>query len=330
MKYHRVFVRAFISTLGVCLLAANAWSLERLHVESGETHTLGAEYADWVFDELVLEDGATLLLDGSAPRWSLEARRASIGSDVSIVGVGPVGPAGASGTSVDGQAKDCRRGQAGTNGTHGNPGGDGLSLALTLSLKRLESLAIDVRGGAGGLGGDGGNGQKGGAADKCPGASGGDGGGGGDGGDGGNGGNVRIYYSFLPESGLQGGVGKRVTIENTAGAGGKPGKGGVGGKGASGHYVNMRTLAGNKKWIAGGDEGELGGPGKVGRSGVKGQYVVERDLNRRIDELLLQKQIAAPKVVAKETPVSAEGGSSLEKTLLEILKRLDALEKRSR
>ena len=117
MKYHRVFVRAFISTLGVCWLAANAWSLERLHVASGETHTLGAEYADWVFDELVLEDGATLVLDTSAPRWSIEARRARIGNGVSIVGVGFTGSEGASGASAKGQAKDCRRGQAGANGS---------------------------------------------------------------------------------------------------------------------------------------------------------------------------------------------------------------------
>ena len=92
----------------------------------------------------------------------------------------------------------------------------------------------------------------------------------------------------------------------------------------------MRTLAGNKKWIPGGEEGESGRPGKVGRSGVKGQYVLERDLNRRLDELLLQQKMAAPKAAATQSPASNSEDNNLEKTLLEILKRLDALEKRGR
>ncbi len=329
MKYLRASARTFVSTFGFCLLAANAWSLERLHVTAGETRTLGAEYADWVFDELVLEDGATLVLDSSVPRWSLEARRASIGNGVSIVGVGHIGRDGVSGASVAGQAKECRRGKAGGQAGHGGKGADGLSLSLALSFERLESLTIDMHGGDGGVGGNGGDGQKGGAADKCPGADGGAGGDGGDGGDGGNGGNVRILYSFLPDSGLKGGVGKQITVNNSAGVGGKPGDGGVGGKGAPGHYVNMRTLTGNKKWIAGGDDGPQGQLGKKGREGVKGQYQLDRDLNRRIDELLLRQQVVSPEAVRQSYQEQAPS-KGIEKTLAEILKRLDALEKRSR
>jgi len=181
-------------------------------------------------------------------------------------------------------------------------------------------MSVVARGGSGGVGG---NGQDGGEPENCAGGDGGKGGDGGDGGDGGNGGSVRLSYSFLPDSGADSGIGNRVTVLNQPGEPGVPGNGGKGGKGSKGHYVQMHTLSGNQKWIAGGEPGEDGQAGKAGRAGIKGQAVLERDLTQRIDELMRDRQ---PKAAA---PVPAQNSvlKALEAKVDQLLKRIEALEK---
>lgn len=105
----RVCPRPGLIGLLLCLVSIPAWSLERLHVKAGESKTLSGEQREYVFDELVLEDGATLLLDGADSRWHLEARRARIGKNTRIIGGGDPGADGANGKSVSGQAAVCKK-----------------------------------------------------------------------------------------------------------------------------------------------------------------------------------------------------------------------------
>jgi len=305
------------------LFAAVSGAGERLHVGPGETHQLPATQADAVFDEWILEDGATLQLPGGVEQWRIEVRKASIGKKVRIVGVGGAGIDGAAGRSHSDVAETCRPGKAGGPGSHGVGGGSGATFNLTLGIAKIDDLTINVSGGKGGNGGVGGNGQAGGGPENCAGGDGGSGGDGGDGGDGGNGGNVRLYYSFLPGNGVDSGIGTRVAILNQPGEPGEPGKGGVGGKGSKGHYVQMHTLSGNQKWIPGGEPGEVGQTGKTGRAGVKGQGAMERDLSQRIDELMRERrpQGTTPPA-ATDTTLKA-----LEAKVDELLRRIEVLEK---
>ena len=70
-----------------------------------------------------------------------------------------------------------------------------------------------------------------------------------------------------------------------------------------------------------------GRDGKKGRNGVKGQAQIERDLNRRIDELM-QRQQAMPALSKPRPPAATADLETLRRNQIEILKRLDALEKR--
>lgn len=312
----------------------NTFAAETLQVKAGDTRRLSEFQAEAVFDEWVLGDGATVILPDSVESWRLEVRKASIGKNVRILGTGSVASAGIDGASVRGKAASCEDGEDGKPGGHGQTGASGVSLSLRIAIASIESLTVNVAGGEGGNGGAGGSGQSGGNPKKCTGGRGGNGGAGGDGGDGGNGGNVRIYYSLLPESGLEGGIVRRIKINTQPGSGGTQGAGGNGGESGEGHYVQMRTLSGSQKWIGGGKPGRDGQPGKTGRSGIKGQFLLEEDLSRRIDQLMEMRGISP----ARTNNVQATGSSDLssrrfqqlEEKLDAVLMRLEALERKDR
>ena len=90
----------------------------------------------------------------------------------------------------------------------------------------------------------------------------------------------------LVRHGISLAISQVVDHQNGGGQGGEPGAAGEGGAGTEGKYINMRTLTGNRKWMAGGDEGQPGSAGKPGRDGVKGQALVQQDLRDRMDAVI--------------------------------------------
>lgn len=336
-------------TLGLlaCVLGSLAQAGDLIRVKSGETLTLDATRSEWVLDELVLEDDATLAIPASLGEVQIDAQRALFGKNSRILAPGAAGAAGQDGSSVTAAAEQCKDGADGGAGTHGSAGKDGVALALTLRIAKLDSLQIDTRGGDGGKGGSGGAGGPGGDYDSCNAPKGGNGGQGGDGGDGGSGGHVRVLYTLLPESGISGTLGTRISVNAPGGKGGAEGVGGPGGKGADGRFVNMKTLTGNKKWMAGGKEGAAGQTGKAGRDGGKGQIVVQQDLRGRMEELVQEKaqsqavteqglnavnqDVAALKVAVAglaSKELVQQQGDRVEASLTKINQAIDALQKR--
>jgi len=314
-------------TLGwLAMVASTALQAASLHVKTGETHQLDAQQKEWVLDELILEDNATLLIPAGAGQVQIDAAKAVIGNGVSIVAKGEASAAGKAGIVRDGQADKCMDGIAGGHGDHGAVGGDGTILNLTLRIAQLGSLSIDTEGGDGGVGGAGGKGQDAGEFDTCNAPKGGEGGRGGDGGDGGSGGHVRVFYSLLPESGISGSLGDRININAVGGKGGTGGEGGKGGEGGPGKFVNMKTLSGSKKWMAGGKAGADGVAGKTGRDGAKGQVLVQQDLRSRMDELAQQQSAEVQTLVEKKSADLTTRTEQLEKQLDTVMKKLEQME----
>lgn len=312
-------------TLGLLagVVSMSLQAADSLHIKAGQTHTLDAGKTEWVLSELVLEDNATLLIPAGVGQLQLDAAKAVIGKDVRIVATGGDGKPGAAGGSRDGKAANCEDGAAGDHGEHGAAGGDGVVLNLTLRIARLDSLAIDTRGGVGGAGGAGGKGQDAGEFDSCNAPTGGDGGRGGDGGDGGSGGHVRVFYTLLPESGLSGTLGDRIKVAAEGGKAAAGGEGGKGGEGGPGKFVTMKTLSGNKKWVAGGKVGSAGVPGKAGRDGSKGQILIQQDLRSRMDELARQQTAQVEAIGAQMTAKLAEGQAATQASTAQTLQTLD-------
>jgi hypothetical protein len=300
-----------------------------LHIKSGETHTLDGKQTEWVLDELVLEDNATLVIPAALGQVQIDAVRAVIGSGARILAAGEAGAAGKAGATSEGVAEKCVDGTAGKHGEHGAAGGDGVAVNLTLRIAKLGSLQIDAQGGVGGDGGAGGKGQDAGEFDTCDAPRGGEGGRGGDGGDGGNGGHVRVFYTLLPESGITGSLGDRIKVDATGGEGGNGGEGGKGGEGGPGKFVTMKTLSGNKKWVAGGKPGANGANGKIGRDGGKGQVLVQQDLRSRMDELAQQQTAQAQAISSQVAAQLAEGQAasqaSVQQSVQALNQEVDAL-----
>ena len=294
-----------------------------LHIKAGETHTLDAKQTEWVLDELVLEDNATLVIPAATGQIQIDAARAVIGNGARILATGDAGAAGKAGTAAEGQAEKCVDGVAGGHGEHGAAGSDGVAVNLTLRIAKLGGLLIDTRGGAGGEGGAGGKGQDAGEFDTCDAPGGGDGGRGGDGGDGGSGGHVRVFYTLLPDSGLSGSLGDRVKVESAGGEGAVGGAGGKGGEGGPGKFVTMKTLSGNKKWMAGGKAGAEGTAGKPGRDGSKGQVLVQQDLRSRMDELAQQQTAQAQAISTQVAAQLAEGQAASQATVQQSVQALN-------
>ena len=306
--------------IALSLMAGSmAWAAD-FRVKAGETVTITESQSRLQVDSLILEDGAIVRFADGVSRWQVSAGRAEIGDKVQIIGTGTPGSKGPAGEAASGQAPECDDGKPGRAGGTGTKGTAGVVIAMNLKIARWGSLTIDTRGGDGGQGGVGGAGQQAGEVDKCSQTSGGTGGEGGDGGDGGNGGNVRIRYSYLPESGLNEPLEKRLTVKSRGGEGGTAGPGGKGGEGTDGHYVNMRTLSGNKKWVAGGREGDTGAEGKPGRTGVEGQLLIEEDLAGLLSQKMQQQSAQVDQIrrqlqqeVARETArIAADGAQKQE------------------
>ncbi|MVF12381.1 hypothetical protein FT643_09525 [Ketobacter sp. MCCC 1A13808] len=252
------------------VLCAVAHAEDQLHVTANQDYTLPSGTQELMLKQLILDDGATLRVPAGMERLQISAEKARIGKQVKIIASGANGKAGADGKNQGGQAATCAEGAQGGDGQPGAAGADGAAITLLLSIEQLGSLQVDTRGGAGGNGGNGGSGQQAGAFDVCSAPDGGAGGAAGNGGRGGNGGDVRIYYNLLPSSGLSGSISQRIEVDAAAGNGAAPGQPGKGGEGSDGKYINMRTLSGNKKWKAGGDEGKEGASGQPGAAGSKG------------------------------------------------------------
>ncbi|AUM12631.1 hypothetical protein Kalk_09485 [Ketobacter alkanivorans] len=104
-------------------------------------------------------------------------------------------------------------------------------------------------------------------------------------------------YRLLSGNTVAGPVNNLITIQNGGGKGGDAGAAGAGGAGTEGKYINMRTLTGNRKWMAGGQAGQPGSAGKPGRDGVKGQALIQQDLRDRMDAMIQTQsaQVAALK-----------------------------------
>lgn len=276
-----------------------------LRVKAGETYIVSSDQSRIDLDHLHLEDGASIKFAPGVSRWWLRARHADIGKGVLIDGAGDPGENGTPGVSRDGQAEPCEDGVAGEPGEPGGKGGSGVAITLDLKLARFGSLTIDTQGGEGGSGGKGGRGQQAGDVDKCNQTRGGPGGSGGDGGDGGNGGNVRFRYGYLTESLAQQPIDKNLILLNSGGIGAVGAEGGAGGAASEGHYINKKTLSGNRKWVPGGKPGPSGPSGSRGRSGLDGQLLVEEEL------VPLVAQLKQPEISKRADQIGDDGVADL-------------------
>lgn len=271
---------------GLWLLAASvSWAAGDIHVKKGETWRVGPDQASLALDSLTLEDGARIEFTPDVNLWQLSADIVRIGQNVVIDGSGSKGADGANGQPAM-PAKACENGQAGGNGAAGGLGEEGVTLALNLGVQQLGSLRITTRGGHGGKGGNGTVGQPAGALDDCELTHGGEGGDGGRGGDGGNGGQVRLSVATRAPNLSLDFLKQRITIESEGGKGGEPGKGAAGGEGSPGRWLSMKTLSGDKKYVAGGQAGKKGKDGSAGQTGRPGVIEITEDIQQRVNAMI--------------------------------------------
>ncbi len=294
-------------------LVSTAVSAADLHLKANETRVLEGNSSSYVFDSLILEDGATLILPPQ-PFLHISAAQVSIGTGVTIQGVAKSGGRGANGEALSEAAASCGKPVAGGSGEDGLPGQDATDLTLDWHLLKLGSLNIELEGGAGGDGGHGGAGQ---AADdngNCERIRGGAGGRGGQAGDGGDGGDVQLNLSAKNPALLQA-VRDLIRVNNDGGAAGSPGSGAKGAEGTPGHYINRKSLSGNKTWVAGGKQGDSGADGEPGREGASGRTAFS----------VAATKTPAVSTASTESTLEARV-QSLESQLKEALHRIEALE----
>ena len=294
-------------------------------VEKNKTYDLKPTQNVLQLKQLTLEDGATLRIDPSVQHFTLNAARANIGHNARIISTGASGDNGDSGASSTEKASACQPGTNGQDATNGLDGQDGLNLSLNLALIRYGSLKIDLTGGNGGNGGTGGNGSDASQKDNCDRERGGAGGSGGAGGQGGDGGSLFFQYSFA-SSNQSFNVEPNTTVLTSAGEGGTGGAAGAGGEGTKGYYSNRRTLAGNRKWNAGGKPGDAGDTGINGELGNEGriqfQFIGAENrgtvITRPLETVKLPVDpIVPPKSNKKQTD-----------TIQQLIERIEKLEKR--
>ena len=218
--------------------------LPELRVRSGETLTIAPNRLSLRVEDWVMEDNSTIEIPSGVCgqehcTWRIEARTATIGSGVRILGNGDHGSNGeSSGRSGGSAGGRCRNGGHGGRGSHGAQGGRGVDVNISMGLLSFGDLLIDVRGGRGGngaRGGDGGNGSRGSCSDNCRGGRGGNGGQGGNAGAGGDGGNIDISYWIVSVgSAIEPDAGQNLGIRTMGGSPGSPGDGGTEGAGGGG------------------------------------------------------------------------------------------------
>lgn len=271
---------------GLWILATSmSWAAGDIHVKKGETWRIGPDQASLSLDTLTLEDGARIEFTPDVNLWQLNADIVRVGQNVVIDGSGVKGSDGANGQTAA-PAKACENGQDGGNGAAGGLGEEGVTLALNLGVQQLGSLKITTRGGDGGKGGNGTPGQKAGELDDCELTHGGEGGDGGRGGDGGNGGQVRLSMAAKAPNLSLDFLKQRITIESEGGKGGEPGKGAAGGEGSPGRWLSMKTLSGDKKYVAGGQSGKNGKDGSPGQTGRPGVIEITEDIKQRVNAMI--------------------------------------------
>ena len=223
---------------------------EELRVLSGTTLIVESAFASISVSKWIMEDDSTLLIssricEGRAPcMWTINAEEASFGSNTRIIGYGEDGPPGKDGALV-GDGDRCNPGPQGHPGDTGDSGKDGISVSISMGIKTMGSLLIDVHGGEGGRGGAGsrgGNGGRGSCSLNCKGGAGGRGGNGERGGNGGNGGDIHVSLWLAGDEPIA--IGHDaiwgISSGGKAGTGGAYGPGGGGG----GSKRKMRSLAG--------------------------------------------------------------------------------------
>lgn len=320
-----------LKTLPIALIAAlsslSAWGGESLTIAAGETFTVSPDMSRLMLDSLTIGDGATIRFAEGVDRWQLRAQQARIGSGVVVDGSGADGRDGGDGKGHSRAAASCVSGQPGADGGAGGDGTNGVNMRIQLGLVQFGGLTVRSGGGDGGNGGAGGKGQDAGefgsACKSAP--SGGDAGKGGDGGNGGDAGDVTFMY-WPASTAVKGvDVASLIKVEAEPGLAGAAGKSGKPGAGSEGRYIQKRTLAGDRAWLAGGDMGEKGGPGQSGHNGLQGDTLIEQALMtaQPVAVETVQQPASAP---AAEKPASEQEIRELKDTLKALMKRLDELE----
>lgn len=256
-----------------------------IHVKKGETWRVAPAQASLNLDSLTLEEGARIEFAPEVHLWQLSADVVRIGENVTIDAHGANGAEGVAGAMAAPTAT-CQNGAAGGNGAVGGSGEDGVTLALALGVQQLGSLHINTRGGNGGNGGHGAPGQPAGELDDCELAHGGEGGDGGRGGDGGNGGQVRLSLALKAPNLSLDFLRQRLTLDSAGGVAGAPGKGASGGEGSPGRWLSMKTLTGDKKFVAGGQAGKNGKDGSAGQAGRPGVSDISEDIRQRVNAMI--------------------------------------------
>ena len=297
-----------------------------LEVGPGETYTVAKEQQRMVLSSLKLGDGATVRFAEGVTLWQIRAERAEIGSDVTVDGRGQAGQQGTDGQHAP-QAAACKDGESGAVGGHGQDGQQGVSVRMQVGLVSLGSLTIQSDGGAGGVGGRGGNGAAGADFEKsCASApAGGDAGAGGNGGRAGNAGDVTVQYWAAVKGLNLNAVDDLVSVTAKAGEPGAAGKSGEAGAGSEGHYINRRTLSGNRKWVAGGDEGQSAAAAQVGAVASNGKVLIEQPL---MVAPITPVPAAAPSQSVKtvDTTGNEDEVDELKRELRALMQRLEKLE----
>ena len=299
-----------------------------LHVKANELYLLGKTHQYLQLDELILENGAQLVLDETIEFVSITAAKAKIGTKVFIIAKGKSGAHGIDAASLA-DAQGCLPPANGAAGGDGAPGGRGKDVQLTLHLIEFGDLTIDTSGGAGGAGGEGGDGQTADQGDSCSLVAGGNAGRGGQAGDGGDGGHVQVTYSSSHTQLLMTAK-QQTTVVTDGGLGEKGGKPGAAGEGSTGRFVNKKTLTGSKKWISGGGKGKSAKPGKDGRQGNRGRADVHVVNNSSAHTQATAPIVTASKnTIAPTQPDNADTESrlqQLEEQVTLLLKRIEQLE----
>lgn len=232
-------------------------------VAAGVQRTLTDAERTLSLRNFILGDDCTIIIPASMDGWTVTATDVTIGRNAKIIGMGLNGGPGAAGYNGNSGAS-CMPGASGGNGNIGLAGGAGKNVSLSLRIRKIESLLINVGGGNGGSGGNAGFGGKGGNATcTCNAGTGGNGGNGGRGGPGGKGGNVNISYSAIGSVAI---TNSNFVIQNTggkSGVGGAAGLAGVGG--AGGGCSDPKALV-----RLAGAAGKSGIPGPLSIQGANG------------------------------------------------------------
>lgn len=321
-----LFVFICLIVLPMVVLADSSLAIKKvLHVKNNEVYLLGKDEQYLQLDELVLDDGAQLVLDDGVDFLSLTATHVKIGTAVKIIAKGESGKSGMHVSSLS-EASACAEPQAGLPGENGTSGHQGKDIQLMLDVVAFGDLTIDVSGGVGGQGGQGGDGQSADQSDHCALMAGGHAGAGGNAGDGGNGGNVKVAYSSSnAELLVKAKQHTRVIIDG--GFGGKAGDAGEAGKGSSGRYIIKKTLTGNKKWVSGGDRGKRAKSGKNGQAGQRGRVDITIVTPNAVNTSIAAIPSSEGQIHFPVNDLSAEERlKALEAKYLLLLKRVEKLE----